>query len=528
MHDAGGVRLGEALGGLDGDVEELLRRQRLARGDELAQGLALDELHGDVDGPVGLADVVDRQDVGVVQGRGRAGLLLEALAAVGIGRRGRRQDLDRDLAPELRVLAPGRPHPSRPRRAARGSRRGRGGNRRTSVKCGDCMSPARGIIARAEGTLIGRTLSHYRVEKRLGAGGMGEVFLARDLALGRMAAVKVLASSLSAEARARLVREAAGERPAPASGDRDLLRGGRVGRRRVSGDGVRRGRDAARPSAARAAAVSAGALADGLAARGARARARGRGASPGHQARERHGDGRQPRQAARLRHRRRSGRHARERGRHRGRADRAGQPSSGRSATCRPSSSGVSPSTNAPTCSRSEPCSTRRIEGRPAFPGETAADRIAAILAADVAPLAASGVPPETARRPRPRARARSRAALSLGGRVPVGAARPRLGRARRVSPGHARDRRLPEPVAQSGRRLDRERLRREPGRGPRAPPGRHARPAREGAARPRGGRRRGTGPRARARLPMGALRGLPACGPAPARDRAALGRHDG
>ncbi len=56
--------------------------------------------------------------------------------------------------------------------------------------------------------MIGRTLSHYRVEKRLGAGGMGEVFLARDLALGRMAAVKVLASTLSAEARARLVREA--------------------------------------------------------------------------------------------------------------------------------------------------------------------------------------------------------------------------------------------------------------------------------------------------------------------------------
>jgi len=37
---------------------------------------------------------------------------------------------------------------------------------------------------------------------------MGEVFLARDLALGRMAAVKVLTSALSADARARLVREA--------------------------------------------------------------------------------------------------------------------------------------------------------------------------------------------------------------------------------------------------------------------------------------------------------------------------------
>ena len=37
---------------------------------------------------------------------------------------------------------------------------------------------------------------------------MGEVFLARDLALGRIAAVKVLASSLTDEARARLFREA--------------------------------------------------------------------------------------------------------------------------------------------------------------------------------------------------------------------------------------------------------------------------------------------------------------------------------
>ena len=57
--------------------------------------------------------------------------------------------------------------------------------------------------------VIGRILSHYRIEKPLGAGGMGEVFLARDLALGRAAAVKVLSSALTAEARARLFREAA-------------------------------------------------------------------------------------------------------------------------------------------------------------------------------------------------------------------------------------------------------------------------------------------------------------------------------
>jgi TolB-like protein/Tfp pilus assembly protein PilF len=56
--------------------------------------------------------------------------------------------------------------------------------------------------------LIGQLLSHYRVEKRLGAGGMGEVFLARDLALGRVAAVKVLSAALTLEARERMLREA--------------------------------------------------------------------------------------------------------------------------------------------------------------------------------------------------------------------------------------------------------------------------------------------------------------------------------
>jgi len=56
--------------------------------------------------------------------------------------------------------------------------------------------------------VIGQTLSHYLIEKRLGAGGMGEVFLARDLALGRPAAIKVLAQPLDSELRSRLRREA--------------------------------------------------------------------------------------------------------------------------------------------------------------------------------------------------------------------------------------------------------------------------------------------------------------------------------
>ncbi|HSQ59437.1 MAG TPA: protein kinase [Acidobacteriota bacterium] len=56
--------------------------------------------------------------------------------------------------------------------------------------------------------MIGERLSHYRIESRLGRGGMGEVFLARDLALGRDAAIKVLPADFDPELRRRLLREA--------------------------------------------------------------------------------------------------------------------------------------------------------------------------------------------------------------------------------------------------------------------------------------------------------------------------------
>jgi TolB-like protein/predicted Ser/Thr protein kinase len=56
--------------------------------------------------------------------------------------------------------------------------------------------------------MIGTRLSHYRIDGRLGEGGMGEVFLAQDLALGRPVAIKVLPASFSPEMRRRLLREA--------------------------------------------------------------------------------------------------------------------------------------------------------------------------------------------------------------------------------------------------------------------------------------------------------------------------------
>ena len=55
----------------------------------------------------------------------------------------------------------------------------------------------------------GTRLDHFRIDKKLGAGGMGEVYLATDLALDRPVAIKVLPpGSSSGDARDRLVREA--------------------------------------------------------------------------------------------------------------------------------------------------------------------------------------------------------------------------------------------------------------------------------------------------------------------------------
>lgn len=55
----------------------------------------------------------------------------------------------------------------------------------------------------------GMVLDHYRLKRRLGAGGMGEVYLAQDLELGRVAALKLVRPGrLSAAERERLLHEA--------------------------------------------------------------------------------------------------------------------------------------------------------------------------------------------------------------------------------------------------------------------------------------------------------------------------------
>jgi ABC-type hemin transport system ATPase subunit len=115
VDDAGGVRLGEPLGGLR-DVGQQRPQARRLLVDLVLERDAVDELHRDeVDRLTGrsagraerrVADLVDRDNVRMVQRGGRAGLLDEPAHALVVAHQLGRQDLQRDRAPEHRIVRP--------------------------------------------------------------------------------------------------------------------------------------------------------------------------------------------------------------------------------------------------------------------------------------------------------------------------------------------------------------------------------------------------------------------------------------
>ena len=103
MDDARRVRLGQPVGDLHRVAEGLAEPEPFAA-DQAVERAARHVLHHD-DIPIALAcDVVDGDDVRVLEGGGGLGFLLEAPAALRIGDAVGREELERDVAIEARVV----------------------------------------------------------------------------------------------------------------------------------------------------------------------------------------------------------------------------------------------------------------------------------------------------------------------------------------------------------------------------------------------------------------------------------------
>ncbi len=74
----------------------------------------------------------------------------------------------------------------------------------------NALEDSAALLEDANGSMIGRHVGPYSIQKQLGSGGMGEVYLAQDVRLGRKVAPKLLDPGLTenSETRTRFLREA--------------------------------------------------------------------------------------------------------------------------------------------------------------------------------------------------------------------------------------------------------------------------------------------------------------------------------
>jgi hypothetical protein len=108
VDDSSFVRGVERIGNLPRDRECLWNRQALdscrTSGEFVRKGVPFDQLQHQRRNAIRLLDAIDRTDMRMIEGREQAGFTLEPGETVGIRRKRRRQNLDRDVPSQLRVL----------------------------------------------------------------------------------------------------------------------------------------------------------------------------------------------------------------------------------------------------------------------------------------------------------------------------------------------------------------------------------------------------------------------------------------
>src|SRR6185503_8730991 len=94
----------QRVGDLNAEIKQAFRVQRLAA-DPMAEGLALQQFHGDEGPPIGLVDLVNSANIRMIQRRRSLGFPLKTAESLRAFRRAVRQELERDKAAEPHILS---------------------------------------------------------------------------------------------------------------------------------------------------------------------------------------------------------------------------------------------------------------------------------------------------------------------------------------------------------------------------------------------------------------------------------------